>query len=763
MGKACTCCDQKICNCRRIMKSLDFSFADFKTTFEINKDIFDVNCYMYFYVGDATGYYKQDGTRVPYKKYLVEISLDPQDDTQQFTGAFKINKQCPLNIRINATTKFYIQNNKYYIEFPDERFVKNFLNTEVCLVYDKKQFFLRLNVPGGGFQWNPNNPFNIPDFQEQLKNSGIEEFKNCIVNFFVTNLPANEPSLNIIWETDMRCPFRFLGANLYHSSDCTFPQSCFGAPLGQIKTSWRRAEEITPAFDYGDSLGIYKRVWHGFFVEILYSNTFQEDPAKFTVQDFPNYIDTFTENLNRTKFVNGKREVRAVSKTCAGPCDSSGCSNVIFTCGLSGRDYICETGPGGGSLPWCNNKASRTEAYDMDGGQLSCIDVTCNCPPNGGFPSGPAGCICDGGGLGAKPRTCYASKSSDIAIGIQHGWAACSYQKQICNSFDDCCCSQYPIFNDTYYGLGVQYGSGAGYWEFIFTGYPYGGFTSQNNVIRPENQKCWIKFNQTATTTLKLEKKDRCYSSDPSRLMRSIFRLTDNQSTPQIEGCDFVRGQYRAKIFEDASNQFRSPYRVTRQQFQNGTFYHEVPPLSCFEYLDVNNGTREYFKADTEINSKIPFYIDEFNNLILAISPDRLKGSVYIPGTCVDSGNPFVPGDIAIFPEIGATTSETCFNDNIAVVITDEPDLAKRNIELYSFLFVLTPVYKADPPIDSYFIMTCFIRISNKFISSDFISRSIFSSEPVIVRFPQDLYQDLTFNVAPNITWTINLLGTWRG
>ena len=43
MGKACTCCDTKICNCRRVMESLDFSFGDFNTTFEINKDIFDVN------------------------------------------------------------------------------------------------------------------------------------------------------------------------------------------------------------------------------------------------------------------------------------------------------------------------------------------------------------------------------------------------------------------------------------------------------------------------------------------------------------------------------------------------------------------------------------------------------------------------------------------------------------------------------------------------------------------------------------------------
>ena len=725
------------------MDSLDFSFGDFKTSFEINKDIFDVNCYMYFYVGDATGYYKQDGTRVPYKKYLIEISLDSDEKT--FTSNFKLDKDF-FDLRLNATTKFYIKNNKYYIEFPDERFVKD---KSIHLRYKKRSFTLQQN----GIAWNSINPWNIVNFQEQLRSSEIEEFQNCIVNLFSSNLPANEPSLNIKWYTDMRCPFHYSAIKYYEKADCQFDSTCQGVSRGIVKSSYRLQKTINPDFDYSDSLGTFTRTYHGFLLEIRYAN-------KFEVASYPNYIDKVILNPNRTKFINMVENYATVTK---------GCLPYATNCPIPpGRDPTCGSTFNIAGVGVSCNRSSGFGETDINDGALSCLTINCDfCYVNDG--SYDCYCNCSGGSCCGGIRSCCCSPpgkektlscvfSGRSVKNINHSYGVASSIKEICDSIDGCCCSSSTIYNDILHHLCVSNTTG-------LSSFLIGGIATQ-----PIKKTCKNEFKINATTILNLKNKDiNCYIDEPSKLLRSIFRLTDNQTTPPIEGCDFTGrnliGNYRIKIFQGASNRFRITLFKTPEEFRNtpdNLNYHEVPFLSCYKSPIL----REYFKPDPAINNNIPMYVDRnTSNLKFAIIPDRLSTRFTI----------YNSSDLGLDNNSCQSFFDKCtywayvFNCSsltdwgLQTGIRCNNFLNPNGIKLIKFYFTLVPIYNPGPPIDSYFIMTCRAK-DVEFIGED-LGEDFGGvlSNPVIVRFPQDLYQDLTFNIAPNITWTINLLGTWGG
>lgn len=317
MGKSCTCCKStcpKCAVCDRIIKSFDFKFSNKNpnTTYEVNVPVNQfVNqpCLKYFYIGDATGYYRQD-TRIPYKFYQMEIK--PTRGTTFSKDLIACNKnrnrlgQPPYfsdNDTIVTSQKI---NGSIVITFPDERFFAN-QNS----IYQVR--FLYGNNKKMEFYFNP---WNFQDFQNQLRNyefldaslvGKYPELKDCNVILRSYDLPQ-EPSLNLsVIDANIECRANYLEYSLY--SYIHRRRVCSSGCLGELTydskelTNW-----IWPGFLYLHRHATYKKTYHGFLI-VLSPN--------ISCEIFPNISEKLIPYRDGdTRVINKRLKVVGVTSNC---------------------------------------------------------------------------------------------------------------------------------------------------------------------------------------------------------------------------------------------------------------------------------------------------------------------------------------------------------------------------------------------------------------------------------------------------------------
>jgi hypothetical protein len=313
MGKSCTCCKltcPKCANCDRKISSFDFKFSNkdfsYTTNVPVNQLVNDP-CLKYFYIGDATGYYRQSGdiiTRIAYKGYKMEIS--PTNRSQFSKDLIACNKNRDrfgqvLYLGDNDTIVLYQKiNGSIIIIFPDERFFANRNSIyQVRFIYgnDKKMEFYF-------------NPWDAEGFQNQLRNyesldpsliGKYPELKECTVNLTSYDLPqGNSLDLSVI-DSDIICraDFSEYKSFLYTHDRQTCSVGCLGQLIYNLKTL---NTKTWPAFLYLHKHANYKKTYHGFLITLS---------PDFSCGIFPN----ISEILNINPDGNTKTVTKIIKKT----------------------------------------------------------------------------------------------------------------------------------------------------------------------------------------------------------------------------------------------------------------------------------------------------------------------------------------------------------------------------------------------------------------------------------------------------------------
>jgi len=280
VGKACTCCKftcPECATCNRKIKSFDFKFSNknlvppYEASVLVDRMVNDP-CLKYFYIGDATGYYKQDGTRVAYKGYRMEIT--PTPGTQFSKDLVACNRgAAPIFNLSNVDTIVTVQkvNGKFIITFPDERFFFKKFKPFVDPGFSAGVRFLYDNNKKMEFIFGP---WDFQKFQNDLRNyesldpslvGKYPELKNCTVNLTSYDLPQG-PSLNLSTVDDeIVCSANFYEYNFYdyiHRRG-----TCFIGCLGELTYESKLLTQRTwPDFFYFHKHAKYKKTYHGFLI-----------------------------------------------------------------------------------------------------------------------------------------------------------------------------------------------------------------------------------------------------------------------------------------------------------------------------------------------------------------------------------------------------------------------------------------------------------------------------------------------------------------
>ncbi len=290
MGKSCTCCGftcPGCAICNRKIKSFDFKFFNngsngnpgkiYEENFLIDRPI-NQPCLKYFYVGDATGYYKQDGTRVAYKGYKMIIT--PTPGTQFSKDLIACNSAGGLDslaLWPNNDGIVFIEktSNQIVITFPDERFFfeKEPVDRSSPVVFyyddDKKMRFIFA-------------PWNFQKFQDDLRNyesldpsliGKYPELKNCTIQLTSYNLQQGS-SLNFVSVSgDLPCVANFDDYLFYSYYETTIFCSTARPDTNQLcyEDEWIEKELrrfTKPGYFYEKKHAKYEKIYHGFLVVI---------------------------------------------------------------------------------------------------------------------------------------------------------------------------------------------------------------------------------------------------------------------------------------------------------------------------------------------------------------------------------------------------------------------------------------------------------------------------------------------------------------
>lgn len=204
----CKCCNNKklSCTCDRFIKSLDFELLDHKINIPINKNLKQLGCYEYFYLGDATGYYTYDEEnnpiRQPYQnvKFKIEFSIDEEFSIDQFTLT---DDNSSAVLKYAEITKI---GNILYIESPDERLFR-----DLSLQYKDKVIFC---------------PFSEIGLFANFSNSGFPELANPVVTNLSRDLAARD-GLQISQSVSLQSTLKFAGGTIGSEREIfRYPNPC---------------------------------------------------------------------------------------------------------------------------------------------------------------------------------------------------------------------------------------------------------------------------------------------------------------------------------------------------------------------------------------------------------------------------------------------------------------------------------------------------------------------------------------------------------
>lgn len=342
MGKPCTCCGTKCadCACERFLESLEFDFYNkngylYNATIPINS-IIKNTCLKYFYIGDATGYYDKDGSRVPYKRYRMEISPTPGTEFTSPLVPCRKKDDSLLDGISELITYSQVINGKIIIDFPDERFYGNTL-------YGLDVYF---NYRNNSFTFFNFIPWSAQDFQEKLRNyENIDaslvglypELKQCTVNLTSHNLPPGT-SLNLSpCSGDLKCIGIIPESREYDFE--YYRQICQCQNNNQIDTREikRIREFIYSEMNFSANLAGYKKTYHGFLLVLRPNRALGKTDNYYIACDiYANISDYLVEYTKPNPF---SRKLTIITTEAKCIYDNNFCASPESTLGLNCGSY----------------------------------------------------------------------------------------------------------------------------------------------------------------------------------------------------------------------------------------------------------------------------------------------------------------------------------------------------------------------------------------------------------------------------------------
>jgi hypothetical protein len=276
MGKSCNCCKTgcpKCALCERTLTKLKFSFLnddpanDYKVEINVNEPM-NAPCLKYFYIGDATGYYEPDGTRVPYRMGKMVITASPGTNfSEDLIPCTSINNN-------HTITKVQRNANQIEITFPDERFYRQKANRNFLPDIVHPLSFRYANDKKAEFLFSA---WDHQLFQAALRNyesldpslvGKYPELKNCTVSpVSFSDLLGGGSLFRPVISGDLKCQARWADFDYFRYIKCAGHSRC--RPwLGEIYTTSSLSQWHMDGFTYLHSHGYYKKIYHGFLVVV---------------------------------------------------------------------------------------------------------------------------------------------------------------------------------------------------------------------------------------------------------------------------------------------------------------------------------------------------------------------------------------------------------------------------------------------------------------------------------------------------------------
>lgn len=598
MGKPCTCCGTKCadCICERFLESLEFDFYNkngylYNTTIPVNSIIKNI-CLKYFYIGDATGYYNKDGSRVPYKKYRMEISPTPGTEfTSSLVPCRRKDDSSSGDGISELITHSQIINGKIIIDFPDERFYGNIL-------YGIDVYF---NYRNNSFAFFNFIPWSAQDFQEKLRNyENIDasliglypELKQCTVNLISSDLLPGT-SLNLSpCSGDLKCVGIIPESREYDFE--YYRQICQCQNNNQIDTREikRIREFIYSEMNFSANLAGYKKTYHGFLLVLRPNRALgKTDNYHIACDIYANISDYLVEYTKPNPF---SRKLTIITTEAKCIYDNNFCASPESTLGLNCRSYqLIER------IPTEIGSFSKEPVGDLS---IVCSKSCFPCSSSGYSLFNPTG----------LPKSIIQQTTEFQNLpGVLPKYTIRSFDPEILWNAGTCCCSGREKNTLNPSNTGLEIATKIAFFDIAYTTFG-GGSCSDLSIVNYAEVRLDLKELSSSGINIhnpiytNFPTLGRCLSSFPGDF---ISYLLEDSEIPRIKGFDLSLGDnigqyYNLKVAQDIDT-IPDAFIGTRSQFIFSNTNQETGIDSCKygSYFDLANSS---FKDD-RINRQLNF------------------------------------------------------------------------------------------------------------------------------------------------------------